>query len=383
MPQKKWAHLTFGQRKTIANMIAFGKSAKEIAEALGCSPTTVSREILRNRITDSPGAKTCERNGRFPFVCDGCPMRYSRSECKLARWRYEAKSAQGAADERLKLARTGLDIEPARFAEIDAAIKEGTDRGDSIYQTMVASKIDDVSAPTIYRWVSIGAMTTKRIDLPRAVRFKPRKKSEYDYGGASSSPQKDGRHWEDFLRRRLSLPGEFYAEMDYLGTPVSSKFAPLTISIPTIQAVFVKKLPKGSPGAAVAFLDRLERAMGAEAFSKIFPCVLTDNDLAFLDPAPLEASCLGGGKRTEVFYCDPYQSKQKPHIENKNGQLRRYFQKGRAVDKVPPSYFAESTKQMNGKALRSLGGKTPEEIFVSLYGQDAYDAIISCINDDD
>ena len=34
MPQKKWAHLTFGQRKTIANMIAFGKSfiAEEFAK---------------------------------------------------------------------------------------------------------------------------------------------------------------------------------------------------------------------------------------------------------------------------------------------------------------------------------------------------------------
>lgn len=383
MPQKKWARLTFGQRKTIANMIAFGKTAKEIAEALGCSPTTVSREILRNRITDNPGAKTCDGNARFPFVCDGCPMRYDRSKCKLARYRYEARAAQSAADERLRLTRAGLDIEPSRFAEIDAAIKEGTDKGDSIYQTMAACKIDDVSVPTIYRWVSIGAMTTKRIDLPRAVKLKPRKKADYDYGGASSSPKKDGRHWDDFLRRRLRLPGEFYAEMDYLGTPAASKFAPLTISIPTIQAVFVKKLPKGSPSAAAAFLDRLETALGEEAFRKVFPCILTDNDTAFLDPAPLEASCLGEGKRTEVFYCDPYQSKQKPHIENKNGQLRRYFPKGKSPDQTPPSYFAESARQINGKALRSLGGRSPEEVFISLYGQKAYDAIISCLGDDD
>ena len=384
MPQKKWGHLTFGERKTIANMVAAGKSAKEIADAIGCSPTTVSREVLRNRTASESDAKPCERNEKFPFVCDGCKKRYDRARCPLARWRYEAKAAQSKADERLRMTRVGLDVDPARFAEIDAAIKEGADAGDSVYQTLAAKKIGDVSVPTVYRWISIGAMTTKRIDLPRAAKFKPRKKrAEYDYGGSSSSPKKDGRHWEDFLKRRLRLPGEFFAEMDYLGTPNNAKFAPLTISFPALQIVFVKKLPKGSLADAAAFLDKVEKAIGAEPFRKVFPCILTDNDLAFLDPAPLEASCLGEGKRTEVYYCDPYQSKQKPHIENKNGQLRRYFPKGGSVDEAPPSYFAESTRQMGAKALKSLGGKSPEEIFASLFGQEIYDAIISCLGDDD
>lgn len=381
MPRKKgWQHLTIGQRKVIANMVAQGKAAKEIGAALGVSPTTVSREVRRNRTRCGPEDAGCARNRRFPFVCDGCPLRYRKLRCGLARWRYEASSAQRKADEALVASRRGLDAAPEEFAKIDEAVKEGVGRGDSVYTSLASSGVEGVSPQTVYRWIAAGFMTVKRIDLPKAVGLKKRKHAAkaYDYGGSSRSPAKEGRHIGDFAEWRADNPGRYWCELDYLGSPASSRTAILTIAFPSLQAMFMKRLPKGDGSAVSAFFDSLEAALGPGAFRSVFGAVLTDNDIAFSDWRAIGLSA-DGSKRTEVFYCDPYRSNQKPHIENKNAQARRWFRRGDDPDAMAESSFADASRQMNAQRLASLGGRSPEELFRRAFGEEAYEAILSAL----
>jgi hypothetical protein len=44
-----WKHLLLGQRKSIANMLAQGWRLKKIASVIGMDPTSISKEIERNR----------------------------------------------------------------------------------------------------------------------------------------------------------------------------------------------------------------------------------------------------------------------------------------------------------------------------------------------
>ena len=46
---KDWKHLTFEQRKVISNGISHNYKLKEIAETLGFDPTSISKEVKRNR----------------------------------------------------------------------------------------------------------------------------------------------------------------------------------------------------------------------------------------------------------------------------------------------------------------------------------------------
>ena len=103
-----WKHFLLGQRKSIANMLAQGWRLKNIASAIGMDPTSISKEIRRNR-TMVAGGPDCPKNDRFPFVCDNCPLRYQKSECRCARWRYLAADAQAKADRRLTQSRAGVD----------------------------------------------------------------------------------------------------------------------------------------------------------------------------------------------------------------------------------------------------------------------------------
>lgn len=47
-------HLTNDNRNAIASMVAHERSCKDIAEAIGCDPATISKEIKKNQIISIP-----------------------------------------------------------------------------------------------------------------------------------------------------------------------------------------------------------------------------------------------------------------------------------------------------------------------------------------
>ena len=69
-----WKHLTFEQRKVISNGISHNYKLKDIAETLGFDPTSISKEVKRNResITIEKNITNCKRVSRWPYVCTGC-----------------------------------------------------------------------------------------------------------------------------------------------------------------------------------------------------------------------------------------------------------------------------------------------------------------------
>ena len=62
---KDQKHLTFEQRKTISSGISHERKLKDIGESLLVDPTSVSKEMKRNRIEISIGLKNnCKRTQR-------------------------------------------------------------------------------------------------------------------------------------------------------------------------------------------------------------------------------------------------------------------------------------------------------------------------------
>ena len=90
------SHLTDDDRKKISNMLAHKAKCIDIANAIGCDPTTISKEIKKNRIIskEAKGDKKilCKKLDRFPFVCLDCPHIYTT--CTLTQLRYESSVAQ-------------------------------------------------------------------------------------------------------------------------------------------------------------------------------------------------------------------------------------------------------------------------------------------------
>ena len=165
---KKWKHINFEQRKTIASGVAHKMKVKDIGELLDLDPTGISREVKRNRMIVEPiknNKEECPNLKRWPYVCVNCKNRYS--DCPFNKFIYNAKGAQKNAEYNLKMSRKGIDISEDEFKKIDRIVKNGVDNKKSIYQIVVENKEDiDKSVTTLYRYINNGYLTTSRMDLP-------------------------------------------------------------------------------------------------------------------------------------------------------------------------------------------------------------------------
>ena len=107
----KFKHFTFEDRKIIASCLAKEFRGVEIADTLDCDPTSVSKEIKRNRIDSTrfryPVDEECQKLKRFPYVCANYNLKYTK--CKLHQFKYDAKFAQVEAGRLLVSSRIGVN----------------------------------------------------------------------------------------------------------------------------------------------------------------------------------------------------------------------------------------------------------------------------------
>ena len=153
---KQWKHLILEQRKVISSGIAHEYKLKDIAESLLFDPTSISKEVKRNRIETSIGLKNdCKKTKRWPYVCTGCKNRYSN--CPFTKYKYDATTAQKSADTNLVNSRRGIDIDEEEFKQLDATIKKGVDENKSIYQIKIEnSDTIEKSISTLYGYINKG-----------------------------------------------------------------------------------------------------------------------------------------------------------------------------------------------------------------------------------
>lgn len=65
---------------------------------------------------------------------------------------------------------------------------------------------------------------------------------------------------------------------------------------------------------------------------------------------------------TSIYFCHPYHSWEKGTVENTIGRVRRFFPKGKTLDKVDPRYLMMVENYLNHTPRKCLNFKTPYEI---------------------
>ena len=363
----KWEHINILQRKAIASGLSKHKSLKEIAEITNLDPTSISKEISRNRIKTYKGKKineVCKKILRFPKCCNGCNKKYQG--CEFDKYEYKAEIAQEKADRRLINSWVGINVSEEEFNNIDKAIKEGIAIKESIYH-IVKSNEGMPSTPTIYRWIREKKLTTTWMDLPYAKTYKKRKKNE-KYAYSNNKIDRSGRTFVSYLEHRRHFPGEYTVQMDFLGSIISDSKCILTLTIPELHFVIIKLFDSPNSEKIVSMFNEFEEGLGIHNFNLIFPSILTDRDPCFSNYYGIEFSHLTGEQRCKVFYCDSYRSSQKGNVENMNKQLRKYFPKGKSIDYLNEGKVSEINDIIISQKVASLGGLSPKEVFESIYG---------------
>jgi IS30 family transposase len=371
---KQWKHLTLEQRKVISSGIAHNYKLREIADNLQIDPTSISKEVKRNRIEISLGLKNnCNKNLRWPYVCANCSKKYN---CTFTKYKYDPIKAQKNADTNLVNSRRGIDIDTEDFKQLDEIIKNGIDDNKSIYQIKIENNdVINKSISTIYGYINKGYLTTKRIDLPYAVSYKKRKHNKkYDYS-ENNKIDRTGHTYLDYLAFLHKHPGVYVWQLDFLGAIKTDNNNILTFILPILQFTLLNIITKPDSSKVIDFFDNIEKQIGIDAFKELIPVILTDRDPNFADIDGICFSKITGEERCKLFFCDPYVSNQKPNVENMNKQIRLFFPKGKSVDKYSQNDIKAINRTILNKPLRSLDGNTPKEAFIKVFDQNIFDKL--------
>lgn len=373
-----WKHFNHDQRKLISSMLSKKMKCVEIAHLLSVDPTSISKEIKRNRTILKKGqsqSKTCKLTSRFPYVCNSCVKKYQI--CTLTQYKYDSQLAQRDADTRLIASRLGLNMTSESYHHLDKTIKEGVSQGQSIYHIVKNNPSLSISVSTLYRLINSHQLSTKRLDLPYAVRYKKRKVlKQYEYK-ENKRIDRSSRTYLDFLAFQFNHPGLFHAQLDFLGAIRSDKKSILTLTIPSLHYVLLFLVESPNSQKIIDLFDMCEAHLSTPIFIKLFPFILTDRDTCFSQFDFIERSVFSSTRRTHLFYCDSFNSSQKANVEQMNKQLRKYFPKGKSIDHLTQTQVQNISHIINQSRVASLAGASPNQALSRLLGEDVLDLLNS------
>jgi IS30 family transposase len=117
-------------------------------------------------------------------------------------------------------------------------------------------------------------------------------------------------------------------------------------------------------------LNSLQSKLGAVVFSRLFSLLLTDRGAEFEKWEMFEYDS-SGNTRLRIFYCDPMQSSQKPHVENNHNYIRDIIPNGFPLSGLTQADIDLMFSHINSVPRLSLCDKTPYEMFCFLHGKKA------------
>jgi IS30 family transposase len=376
MPDKKsrkYKHLTLEERQEIMECLDKGMTFKAIARRIQKDPTTVSKEVKKHLTIYETTVKHTQGDGtpiegrhcplllKAPFCCNPCKKR--RRQCSFQKHVYIAKKAHAEYATLLQEAREGIPLNKDEFWEADATITAGIKKGQRLYHIMETHDVG-FSKSTAYRNLHRGYLSISKMDMPRVVKFKSRKQYRAD-----SIPKavRAGRTYADFQAFIDERGITSWVEMDTVIGKVGGKVI-MTFDFTRDNFMFGLLLDNKTADEAASKIRALKKRLleGGIRFGDVLSLLLTDNGGEFANTVAFTHD-MDGEPEANLFFCDPYQSSQKPKVEKNHTIFRDIVPKGESFD-----WFTQETvnlifSHINSVKRKSLNGKTPYEMFSFLY----------------
>jgi len=311
---RTYQQLAYEQRCQISALKKSGLSQRKIAENIGVSQSTISRELARNT-----------------------------GECG-----YRHKQAQARTDRRRKEAVQPSKMKPKLITLIDSKLCEQWSP-EQISGWLLYEQERLISHESIY--LHVWANKRDGGDLYTHLRRQGKKYDKRRNGKSTRGP----------IKNRVSID-------DRPGV-VDDKSRIGDWEIDTV-------IGKGHSGALVTIVERVTKyTVSAQVNSKSAADV-TKATIALLKPFKdvLHTITADNGKEfsyheeiskalsVDVFFAHPYSSWERGLNENTNGLLRQYFPKDTNFRKVTQIDVRRAVKQLNCRPRKDLEFKTPEQL---------------------
>lgn len=408
-------YITFEERLEIESMIFQRCSFGEIAKKINKDRSTISREIRRHSVIEKSGysgfgfnacmhketckmgmvcgekcvktsCKLCRTCGHCndycpefaeqvcivrikpPYVCNGCE---ERNKCTLEKTIYSAVQANIMAEQEISSSRKGALCDEAEIARLNAFVTPLILNGQSIHQ-IFCNNADTLmcSEKTLYNYIDAGFFDARNIDLPRKVRYRPRrKKKEFKVDRGCYI----GRSYEEYQKLLNKKTDIHPAQMDSVIGTVGGKVL-LTIHFPHTSFMMGFLRDFNTSQSVIDIFEMLYVKLGRKLFEKIFPVILTDRGSEFSNPRMIEFT-KDGIRRTSIYYCDAGCPHQKGSIEVNHELIRRVLPKGVTFDDLTQENVDVMMNHINSYSRLKLGNKTPFEAFEFYYGSELFEKL--------
>lgn len=220
---------------------------------------------------------------------------------------------------------------------------------------------------TAYIYVGNSLFDARNLDMPRTVRFRPRRKKSVPL--KVDKKCRIGRTYEDYQRFMADNPSLQVVQLDSVeGVKGGSVLLTVHFVLQIFQLAFLRE--SNTSQSVIDIFNDLYDRLGAELYRKLFPVLLADNGTEFSNPEALEFD-KDGNRRSYVFYCDPSAPGQKGSCEVNHEFIRRIIPKGKDISKYSQKQINLMMNHINSYARPELGDKTPYTMFKFYYGSKA------------
>lgn len=318
----KYHQLTSEQRSQIFVLLQKKTPRKEIARLVGCSESTLSRELKRN---------------------------------STAHGNYLWDKAHAKAIGRRRRATSNSRKDPAIVWEALALLKEEDWSPQQISADM-KSRGKSISHELIYRHI--------RADVSGELASHCRHKMKYNRHGrpdrttkVRNIPARVSIH-----QRTAEADGSRFGdwEMDTI-VGKDGKGAILTLTERSTNMVLMERLPQG----------KRPRPLAKAVVRLLFPyrqtirTITTDNGSEFCAHQLISKALMPKGTKNPnlVYFADSYSSWQKGAIENANKLIRQYIPKGTDFSTLSDAFIRKIQHKINRRPRRKLNFESPKTVF--------------------
>ena len=366
-------HLSLENRCIIQEFLDYSYSFTAIAKRIGKDRTTIAKEVKAHRFLIGTALKECELTSKPPYVCNGCDKKLY---CKKTKYRYEASIAHNEYNKTLRETRAVIKATKQEIAAINDVISPlMINKHHSVNQVYIEHpEVLPFSKVTFYRYIDMGILNVKNIDLQRKVRY--RTKKAYDCTRQKVNYAiKNGRFYSDFKDYVELHPNASIVEMDTVIGTQGGKGGKcfLTLLFRQYNLMLIYLMPYKRQEYVIQIFSQLKSLLGDDEFKRLFEVILTDNGTEFGDPDSIELSFKSGKKLISLFYCDPNCSWQKGSIEKNHEYIRYVLPKGTSFSGLSQDDCYTLASNINSVPRVSLNNHSPYEMAINFIGKENMD----------
>lgn len=327
----QYHHLTMNEREEISLGLAQGKSRRDIAAIIGRSPSTVSREILRNHYHG------------YNYVHYRAAKSQRRADRLIHRTRMRRKLDINERLRQFVFEHLAKRWSPEQIAK----------RLKMLYPLDMTMR---VSHETIYSYLYVWPRGELRKVVLKCLRRRHKYRREYGKNCNKHRAIQDFISIEERPREVADriVPGHWEGDL-VMGHNNASALGAL-VERTTRMTFLVRLRDKDASSVRTAFARKFKHLPDGLKRSLTY-----DNGQEMADHKLFTKNT-----RIQVYFAHPHSPWERGTSENTNDLIRQFFPKGTNFDKVSRTQINKVQNMLNDRPRKVLNFLTPHEVFVNL-----------------